>query len=71
MVNCHLCKVFQKTIEHHRTIGYNDLHNTKTHFQGGVKVPTGGTARERFPGRDTADPVRFRSRQYSLDERRC
>ena len=32
-------------------------------LQGRVQIPTGGKARE-------ADPVRFRGRQYSLDERR-
>ena len=36
-------------------------------LQGGVKVPTGGKAREPL----WHDPVRFRSRQYSLDGRRC
>jgi hypothetical protein len=45
-------------------------------LQGRVQVPTGGTAREprgtdrMFLEVSKADSVRFRSRQYSLDERR-
>ena len=37
-------------------------------LRGGVEIPTGGKARERTHG--PHDPVRLRSRQYSLDERR-
>lgn len=37
-------------------------------LRGRVKIPTGGIARELRPC--GADPVRVRSRQYSLDERR-
>ncbi len=41
---------------------------SETLFQGGVKVPTGGKAHEPslFGG---VDPVRFRGRRYSPDER--
>jgi len=35
-----------------------------------VKVPTGGNVACAISPRAKADPVRFRSRQYSLDGRR-
>lgn len=36
-------------------------------LRGGVEIPTGGESPRPVL---TADPVRFRNRQYSLDERR-
>ena len=36
-------------------------------FRGGVQFPTGGIVRERLRPQE---PVQFRYRQYSLDERR-
>lgn len=46
---------------------YNKKHKIKKVLRGGVKVPTGGIVRE-LPL--AVDPVGFRNRQYSLDERR-
>lgn len=39
-------------------------------LRGRVKVPTGGRVRDPVLFLTLADPVRFRNRQYSLDERR-
>ena len=39
-------------------------------LRGRVKVPTGGRVRDLVLFLTLADPVRFRNRQYSLDERR-
>lgn len=39
-------------------------------LRGRVKVPTGGRVRDPVLFLTLADPVKFRNRQYSLDERR-
>ena len=46
-----------------RLLYHNREHNWINCLRGGVKFPTGGIVREQ-------EPVRFRYRQYSLDERR-
>lgn len=49
--------------------GSHKLHSHLELLRGRVQIPTGGIARE--PCASTADPVQFRGRQYSLDERRA
>lgn len=61
-------KYFEKNIEYQLIIGYNDLHKRKNIFRAGCDSPP---AVQPASGLSTADSVKFRSRQYSLDERRC
>ena len=50
-------------------MAYNK-YGRKRNSSGRVKVPTGGRVRDPVLFLTLADPVRFRNRQYSLDERR-
>jgi hypothetical protein len=61
------CKKTTETLDFYYFSLYNKKHKIKKVLRGGVKVPTGGIVRE-LPL--AVDPVGFRNRQYSLDERR-
>lgn len=62
------CKKIVNPLDFHHFWLYNGKRKKlKKVLRGGVKVPTGGIVRE-LPL--AVDPVGFRDRQYSLDERR-